>query len=161
AHAVRWISLLASIASVVLSLILAGRFMALETSGKHPAPARDAAAITFSPEFVPGSTSADPHNTSWTMLNLGSGKIQFFLGVDGLNIWMVVLTAMLMLPSVLISWESINERVNEFYAWLLVLQTAMMGIFLAFDIVLFYMFFEVSLVPLYFLIGIWGGSQRQ
>src|SRR5207237_284381 len=51
--------------------------------------------------------------------------------------------------------------VNEFYAWLLALQTAMMGIFLAFDIILFYMFFEVSLVPLFFLIGIWGGSQRQ
>ncbi len=157
---VRWISLLTSIATMVLSLILVARFMQLERSHVHTS-ASNPSQITFTPEFVPGSTPDHPHTTTWTLLNLGPGKVQFFLGVDGLNIWMVVLTAMLMLPSVLVSWESINERVNEFYAWLLVLQTAMMGIFLAFDIILFYMFFEVSLVPLYFLIGIWGGSQRQ
>jgi NADH-quinone oxidoreductase subunit M len=66
-----------------------------------------------------------------------------------------------MLPSVLISWTHVTERVNEFYAWLLALQTTMMGIFLAFDIVLFYVFFELSLVPLFFLIGIWGGPERR
>src|SRR5213595_2146782 len=73
----------------------------------------------------------------------------------------MLLTAVLMLPSVLIFWNHITERVNEFFAWLLLLQTAMLGIFLAFDIVLFYVFFELTLVPLLFLIGIWAGPQRQ
>src|SRR5205823_14251641 len=80
---------------------------------------------------------------------------------DGLNLWLVVLTAVLAVPAVLISWNQITDRVNEFYAWLLALQTAMMGIFLSFDIILFYIFFEVSLVPLFFLIGIWGGPERR
>src|SRR5213595_4133437 len=73
----------------------------------------------------------------------------------------MLLTAVLMLPSVLIFWNHITERVNEFFAWLLLLQTAMLGIFLAFDIVLFYVFFELTLVPLFFLIGIWGGPERR
>ena len=59
------------------------------------------------------------------------------------------------------SWTSVNERDNEFYAWLLALEVAMIGVFLAFDIILFYVFFELTLVPLFFLIGIWGGPQRQ
>jgi NADH-quinone oxidoreductase subunit M len=61
----------------------------------------------------------------------------------------------------LISWNAIQDRANEFYAWLLVLQLAMTGVFLAFDVVLFYVFFELTLVPLYFLIGIWGGPMRR
>src|SRR5207244_10859068 len=88
-------------------------------------------------------------------------SIQFFIGVDGLNVWLVVLTALLMVSSVLVSWRAVQERVNEFYAWLLALQAAMVGVFLSFDIVLFYVFFELTLVPLFFLIGIWGGPQRQ
>jgi NADH-quinone oxidoreductase subunit M len=60
-----------------------------------------------------------------------------------------------------VSWTAIKERDNEFFAWLLVLQTCMMGVFLSFDLILFYVFFELSLIPLFFLIGIWGGPQRQ
>src|SRR5205823_10161469 len=75
--------------------------------------------------------------------------------------WLVALTSLLMVCSVLFSWESIHERVNEYYAWLLMLQMAMVGVFLSFDILLFYVFFELTLVPLFFLIGIWGGPQRQ
>ena len=66
-----------------------------------------------------------------------------------------------MVPPVLISWNAIHERANEYYAWLLVLQAAMTGVFLAFDIILFYVFFELTLVPLFFLIGIWGGPKRR
>src|SRR4029077_3735770 len=72
-----------------------------------------------------------------------------------------VLTAVLFLPSVLVSWLHVTERVNEFHAWLLALQTTLFGVFLAFDIVLFYVFFELTLVPLFFLIGIWGGPERR
>jgi NADH-quinone oxidoreductase subunit M len=158
--AVRVVSLLASLGTLTLALILAGRYLALEQSGKHAGPFQTAVTKvpTFQPEFVPGSTPEDKHRTHWELVAFGSGSIQFYLGVDGLNIWMVVLTAVLMLPSVLVSWTHITDRVNEFFAWLLALQTAMLGIFLAFDIIVFYAFFEVSLVPLFFLIGIWGGS---
>jgi NADH-quinone oxidoreductase subunit M len=161
--AVRWVSLGASLITLVLSLVLAGRFMAQPHAGPSADP-KDP--LTFHPEFVPGSPGidGDPHSTRWTLVSLGtggSGNIQFYLGVDGLSIWLVVLTAVLMLPSVLISWTHVSERVNEFYAWLLALQTVMMGVFLAFDIVLFYVFFELTLIPLFFLIGIWGGPQRQ
>jgi len=62
---------------------------------------------------------------------------------------------------VLGSWTSVKERDNEFFAWLLALEVAMIGVFLAFDILLFYVFFELTLIPLFFLIGIWGGPQRQ
>src|SRR5439155_22167547 len=88
-------------------------------------------------------------------------SIRFFVGIDGLNIWLVLLTSLLMVCSILSSWESIQDRVHEYYAWMLVLQMAMVGVFLSFDIILFYVFFELTLVPLFFLIGIWGGPQRQ
>jgi len=71
------------------------------------------------------------------------------------------LTAFLMVPSVLVSWTAISERVNEFYAWLLILETGMLGVFLSFDLILFYVFFELTLVPLFFLIGVWGGPLRR
>lgn len=89
------------------------------------------------------------------------GAIQFYVGLDGMNVWLIFLTAVLMVASVLISWTSINERVHEFHAWLLALGFGMTGVFLAFDIILFYVFFELTLVPLFFLIGIWGGPERR
>ena len=161
--AIRSASVAVSVAMLALAAVLVTNFLSLDrTSVKESS--------TFVPEFVPGS-KADPHRTTWTLVPLavdkdagpGSvpGGIQFFLGVDGLNVWLVALTALLMLPCVLVSFTYITDRVHEFYAWLLVLQTAMIGVFLAFDVVLFYVFFELTLVPLFFLIGIWGGSQRQ
>src|SRR5437773_1609644 len=61
----------------------------------------------------------------------------------------------------LICWTAVTHRVAEFHAWLLLLGTGMVGVFLAFDIILFYVFFELTLVPLFFLIGIWGGPERR
>ncbi len=168
--AVRAVSLGVSLVTLVLALVLTGRFIALEDRGLHPGGAAAEALPTFHPEFVPGADPADRHQTRWDLVPLGSpdpatrrspAAMQFYLGVDGISIWLVLLTAVLFLPSVLVSWTYVSERVNEFYAWLLILQTCMMGIFVAFDILLFYVFFELSLVPLFFLIGIWGGPQRQ
>jgi NADH-quinone oxidoreductase subunit M len=153
---IRWISLATSIGTLALALLLTGRLMSLDRT-----PPSGSTLPTFRPEFVPGSTADDPHHTTWDILNFTHGRIQFYLGLDGLNVWMVLLTAVLMLPSVLISWNHIRERVNEYYAWLLTLQTCIMGIFMAFDIVMFYVFFELQLVPLFFLIGIWGGPLRE
>lgn len=161
--AIRWISLSVSVVTLLLALTVAWRFAAIERSRPQflLEPRTGVYVPTFRPEFVPGSTADAPFATSWNLLQIGPGNIQFYIGVDGLNIWLVVLTAVLMLPSVLVSWTYITERPNEFYAWLLALQTAMMGIFLSFDIILFYVFFELSLVPLFFLIGIWGGPERR
>lgn len=172
AQAVRWIAAGASTITLLLALLLAGRLMATNAQREAEAKTGLSGHPTFRPEFVPGAPAVlrddqgrtlgtNIHGTAWDLLPLGPGAIQFYIGLDGLNIWLIVLTAILGLPVVLVSWKHIRERVNEFYAWLLVLQTAMLGIFMAFDIILFYVFFEMSLVPLFFLIGIWGGPERR
>lgn len=86
--------------------------------------------------------------------------ISYFLGIDGLSLWLVILTTFLMPVVVLGSWNSINKSIKGFHVALFILQTAMLGSFLAIDAVLFYVFFELSLVPMYFMVGIWGGTRR-
>lgn len=86
--------------------------------------------------------------------------INYFLGIDGISIWLVMLTTFLTPIIILGSWDSIDKRVKGFHAALFVLQTAMLGTFLAVDAVFFYLFWELSLVPMYFMIGIWGGTRR-
>ncbi len=143
--AVRAVALAATLVTLALVLTVAVQFASL-------APNPDAPARTFDPRLA----------TAVSLLPLGNGPgVQFFVGVDGLSVWLALLTAVLMVPAVLVSWAAITERVNEFYAWLLLLQVGMIGVFFAFDIVLFYVFFELTLVPLFFLIGIWGGSNRR
>ncbi len=156
ASLVRQVCLAVTLVDAVLACVLAFGFL----EAREAAPLKDNAA-TFRPEFVPGSTAASPHTTTWDVLDLGKGAVQFYIGLDGLNIWLVVLTTFLMVAAVLCSWNSIEERVNEYHAWLLMLGVGMLGVFLAFDILLFYVFFELTLVPLFFLIGIWGGSERR
>jgi NADH-quinone oxidoreductase subunit M len=87
--------------------------------------------------------------------------IHFNLGLDGLGLWMFALSALLSITAILVSWEAVEERGPLFYSLLLVLETGMLGVFAARDILLFYVFFEFTLIPLFFLIGIWGGEQRR
>jgi NADH-quinone oxidoreductase subunit M len=157
--AIRWISLAVTVADLVIAALLAIGFVEIRAD----APPQAAEPVpTFRPEIVPGATAADPHRTTWDLVSIGSqGAVQFFIGLDGLSVWLVVLTALLMVPSVLISWEAITERANEYYAWLLLIGTAMTGVFVSHDIILFYVFFELTLVPMFFLIGIWGGPERR
>jgi NADH-quinone oxidoreductase subunit M len=84
----------------------------------------------------------------------------YFLGVDGFSALMVLLTTLMGVIAVLSSWTAITERVKEYYIMLLVLQTGMLGAFLSLDFLLFFLFWEVMLVPMYFLIGIWGSDRR-
>ncbi|PWU21982.1 MAG: Fe-S-binding domain-containing protein, partial [Bdellovibrio sp.] len=86
--------------------------------------------------------------------------VTYFLGLDGLSLWLVLLTTFLMPIVVVASWKSIEDRVKAFHCSLFVLQTAMIGTFLALDAVFFYFFWELSLVPMYLIIGIWGGPRR-
>jgi NADH-quinone oxidoreductase subunit M len=88
-------------------------------------------------------------------------KLEFFLGVDGISVSLILLTAILCVSCVLISWNAIQNRAAEFYACLLILEAGLIGVFCAFDLLLFYVFFEFTLIPLYFLVGIWGGPQRR
>src|SRR6516225_6907741 len=139
---VRWVSLGATVITLILALGVGISFAGsrLRTAQGADAPRSE----TFQPKM----------SVAWDVLTLGKAgdskppAIQFFIGCDGLNVWLLVLTAVLMVSGVLVSWTAIQERVNEFYAWLLLLETGMLGVFMAFDIVLFYVFFELTLVPL-------------
>src|SRR5204862_1241897 len=82
------------------------------------------------------------------------------ISVNGISLWLILLSTFLTPICVLISWRSIQNRVKEFYALLLLLEFGLIGVFLAQDLFLFYVFWEVSLVPMYFLIGIWGHDRR-
>ncbi len=85
---------------------------------------------------------------------------EYFLGVDGFSTLMVLLTTLMGVIAILSSWTAIKERVKEFYIFMLVLQTGMLGAFISLDFLLFFLFWEVMLVPMYFLIGIWGSDRR-
>jgi len=84
----------------------------------------------------------------------------YFLGVDGFSVLLILLTTLMGVIAILSSWTAITERVKEYYIFLLVLQTGMLGAFMALDFLLFFLFWEVMLVPMYFLIGIWGSDRR-
>ncbi|MFI5169561.1 MAG: NADH-quinone oxidoreductase subunit M [Vicinamibacterales bacterium] len=86
--------------------------------------------------------------------------VQYFLGVDGISALLVLLTTLLGQIAILSSWNAVRERVRGYYVFLLLLQTGMIGVFCALDMFLFYVFWEAMLVPMYFLIGIWGGPRR-
>src|ERR1700752_3001023 len=85
---------------------------------------------------------------------------RYQMGVDGVSVLLIVLTTLLGAIAALSSWDYIQKREKEYYVLLLFLQTAVIGVFASMDLFLFYLFFEVSLVPMYFLIGIWGGENR-
>jgi NADH-quinone oxidoreductase subunit M len=102
------------------------------------------------------STFVLEENYSW----IGAVGARYHLGVDGISLWLVLLTTLLMPIAVLSSWTAITKRQLTYYALMLLLQSAMIGVFVSLDLLLFYLFFEASLVPMFFLIGIWGGERR-
>ena len=95
-------------------------------------------------------------NVSW----IGTINANYHLGVDGISLWLVLLTTLLMPIAVLSSWTAIQKRQLSYYVFLLILEAAMIGVFVSLDLLLFYLFFEASLIPMFFLIGIWGGERR-
>jgi NADH-quinone oxidoreductase subunit M len=130
--ALRWGALIISLVEFVLSVFLPARFE------------RHAAGFQFQSDVV------------W----ISNPNIHYHLGVDGISLWLVLLTTFLMPLCVLISWKSLHERVKEFFVLMLVLETAMIGVFVALDMFLFYVFWEATLVPMALLIGIWGHERR-
>jgi len=93
-------------------------------------------------------------------IQVSNWNITFFLGVDGLSILLVLLTTFLTPISILSTWTAVEDRVKDFMLFFLLLEIGMIGVFLAQDLFLFYIFWEFTLVPMYFLIGIWGGPRR-
>jgi len=127
----RGIALLASLATFVVSLGMLGRF--------------DAGTPGF--QLVERAT--------W----IESPNVQYLMGVDGVSLWLVLLTTFLMPVAILASWK-VSDRVRPFMACLLVLEVGMVGSFLALDLLLFFVFFEAILFPMYLVIGVWGGERR-
>src|SRR3990170_1399856 len=107
--------------------------------------------------FRPGTTGFQFVERAQWIPSIGA---EYYLGVDGLSTLLVLLTTMMGFIAVLSSWTAITERVKEYYIFLLVLQTGMLGAFMSLDFLLFFLFWEVMLVPMYFLIGIWGSANR-
>ena len=126
-------------------------------------------------KFATGWLVLDMIASFWLLTyNRGLGGFQFLedhqwipiigaryqMGVDGVSVLLIVLTTFLGVLAALSSWKYIEKREKEYYILLLLLQTMILGVFTSLDLFLFYLFFEVSLVPMYFLIGIWGGQRR-
>lgn len=110
----------------------------------------------------PGGT--DPFaETDWRWLAWTGAPvdIRFSIALDGLSLWLFALTSLLMVVAVLVGWEAIQDQATLYYRLLLILETGMLGVFVARDIILFYVFFEFTLIPLFFLIGIWGSEDRR
>ena len=101
-------------------------------------------------KFIEGAPS------NW-IPSIGAG---YYLGIDGISFLLIMLTTLLGWISILCSWTAIENRVKEYYVWFLILQTGMLGVFMALDFFLFFVFWEAMLVPMYLLIGIWGGTRR-
>src|SRR5436190_19841879 len=97
-------------------------------------------------------------NLEWiNAFNLG---VRYHVAIDGLSLWLVILTTLLVPLALISSWNSIHNRLRAFLVAMLALETGMMGVFVAMDMFLFYLFWEVMLVPMYLLIGVWGGERR-
>jgi len=108
------------------------------------------------PTLAAGSARTFETDLPW----IDTPAIRYHIGLDGLSLWLIILSTLLTPLCVLVSWKYIDHRVKEFYAFLLLLECGVIGVFAALDLFLFYVFWEVTLVPMYFLIGIWGHDRR-
>ena len=117
-----------------------------------------AASLLLPLRFIPGAGMQFEARRSW--IDAFGLTASYHVGVDGLSIWLVLLTTLLTPLALISSWRSIDYRLREFLISMLALETGMLGVFVAMDLILFYAFWEVMLVPMYFLIGVWGGQRR-
>jgi NADH-quinone oxidoreductase subunit M len=135
--AIRWIANLFALGGFLISLPLVPMFWSQMQSADR-----------F--KFIEGA----PNN--W-IPSIGAGYV---IGIDGISFLLIMLTTLLGWISILSSWTAIENRVKEYYVWFLILQTGMLGVFMALDFFLFFVFWEAMLVPMYLLIGIWGGPRK-
>ena len=131
-HTVRWIALAAALASLVVTLPLISGFD------------NTTSAMQFQERF------------DW----IERFNVHYHLGIDGLSMWFIPLTAFITVIVVISAWQVITERVNQYMGAFLILSGLMVGVFAALDGLLFYVFFEATLIPMYLIIGVWGGPRR-
>ena len=152
---------------VVLFLPLAAFLVALLIPRSSPQASRVWAILASLATFVVSlgllawfdrSSSAEQFAVDVPWIPLAD--IHFAISANGVSLWLVFLSTFLTPLCVLVSWRSVQNRVKEFYAFLLLLEFGLIGVFLAQDLFLFFVFWEISLVPMYFLIGIWGHERR-
>jgi len=153
--------------TVLLAIPFVGFVVVLFTpSNRHEFIKWVAMLFTAATFFVSLALLGQPFSHSSEMMWSGAvpwiptAGIFYALGVDGISIWLVLLTTLISPVAVLSSWTSIEDRIKEYFAAMLILETAMLGVFMAQDLFLFYIFWEFTLVPMYFLIGVWGGPRR-
>jgi NADH-quinone oxidoreductase subunit M len=135
-NAIKWIANLFAAAGLLVSIPLVPWFWAQR--------------------FEPGFKFVEGAPNNW-IPTIGAG---YFIGIDGISFLLIMLTTLLGWISILSSWSAIENRVKEYYIWFLILQTGMLGVFMALDFFLFFVFWEAMLVPMYLLIGIWGGPRK-
>ncbi|MSO19052.1 MAG: NADH-quinone oxidoreductase subunit M [Acidobacteria bacterium] len=153
--------------NVVLFLPAAGAVALLAISRRRPRAVRMAALVFSLLAFalsIPLALFFSPSTSGMQFVTdmpwITSPSIRYHIGMDGLSLFLVLLTTFLTVLCVLISWRSVNEHVKEFHFFLLFLATAAMGVFVSLDLFLFYVFWEAALVPMYFLVGVWGHENR-
>jgi NADH-quinone oxidoreductase subunit M len=144
--AIRWTSLGITVLQVILAVVIYTRF------DRTMAGINTVAGM----QFVEKATWIDIPSVAW----FGRVHIQYLLGIDGLSVVMVLLTALVSFIATISSWK-IDRSEKGYFSLLLLLNTGMMGVFVALDFFLFYVFWEVMLLPMYFLIGVWGGPRRE
>jgi NADH-quinone oxidoreductase subunit M len=158
--------------TLVTFLPLVGATFILGARGEEAVVARNARNIALSTSLIDFALSLllwlyfDPNTADFQFVEradwvtLGGFQFTYHMGIDGISLFFVLLSTLLTLLSIVSAWEAIQFRVKEFMIAFLVLETLMVGIFCALDFILFYMFFEGVLIPMFLIIGIWGGSNR-
>ncbi|HEX8223525.1 MAG TPA: NADH-quinone oxidoreductase subunit M [Allosphingosinicella sp.] len=142
ANTARWVALFATLADLALGIVL---WISYDLDGRQW-QFRELINLFGTPADSPG--------------RLGDAPFFWALGVDGIAVMLIMLSVFLMPICILASWKTIERRVQEYMAAFLVMETMMLGVFMAQDIFLFYIFFEAGLIPMFLIIGVWGGAQR-
>ncbi len=152
------VTFIPAIAAGILALFLHGDDAAAQRNAKWVALV--ATTVTFLVS-IGIYTGFDPNNTGFQMVEEGQWLLglKYKMGVDGISVLFVLLTTFIMPLTILASWQ-VTDRVKEYMIAFLLLETLMLGVFMALDLVLFYLFFEAGLIPMFLIIGIWGGANR-
>jgi NADH-quinone oxidoreductase subunit M len=157
------------ILSLITFLPAVGAALILALRGEEAAVARNARWFALWTTVITFALSLyllwhfDPSTANFQFVQKADwlgGAISYHMGVDGISVMFVVLTAFLMPACILASWEAIEKRVREYMVAFLILETLMIGVFCSLDLVLFYLFFEAGLIPMFLIIGVWGGARR-
>ncbi|MCG7519103.1 NADH-quinone oxidoreductase subunit M [Ruegeria sp. Ofav3-42] len=152
------VTFIPAVAAGILALFLHGEDAAAQRNAKWVALV--ATTVTFLVS-IGIYTGFDPSNTGFQMVEEGEWLmgLKYKMGVDGISVLFVLLTTFIMPLTILASWQ-VTDRVKEYMIAFLLLETLMLGVFMALDLVLFYLFFEAGLIPMFLIIGIWGGKER-